>query len=76
MPDEQYGNIVAAAVVTSAPVATHELALFLEGLLADYKRPARIVDVGELPRNQNGKVVTNEVRDVITSLLNGSDGQQ
>jgi long-chain acyl-CoA synthetase len=76
LPDEQYGSIVAAAVVTIHPIATRELAQFLEGSLADYKRPARIVDVGELPRNQNGKVMTSAVRDLIIRLLNGRDGQQ
>ena len=76
LPDEQYGSVVAAAVVTSQPIAPRDLVQFLEGLLADYKRPARIVDVGELPRNQNGKVVTSEVRDLITRLLNGRDSQQ
>jgi long-chain acyl-CoA synthetase len=75
LPDEQYGSIVAAAVVTSEPIATRDLAQFLEGSLADYKRPARIVGVDELPRNQNGKVVTGEVRDLITRLLNGLDVQ-
>jgi len=76
LPDEQYGSIVAAVVVTSQPIATRELAEFLESSLADYKRPARIIDVDELPRNQNGKVVAGEVRDLITRLLNGRDGQQ
>ena len=75
LPDEQYGSIVAAAVVTSEPIATLDLARFLEGSLADYKRPAQIVGVGELPRNQNGKVVTGDVRDLITRLLNGLGAQ-
>lgn len=69
LPDEQFGSIVAAAVVTNKPTATRELVQFLEGSLADYKLPAQIVGVGELPRNQNGKVVTGEVRDLITRLL-------
>ena len=75
LPDEQYGSIVAAAVVTSEPAAVSDLARFVEGSLADYKRPAQIVGVGELPRNQNGKVATGEVRDLITRLLNGLDAQ-
>jgi acyl-CoA synthetase (AMP-forming)/AMP-acid ligase II len=75
LPDEQYGSIIAAAVVTSEPIAFRDLALFLEGSLADYKRPAQIVDVDELPRNQNGKVVPSDVRDLINRLLNGFDAQ-
>jgi long-chain acyl-CoA synthetase len=75
LPDEQYGSVVAAAVVTSEPIAIRDLARFLEGSLADFKRPTQIVGVGELPRNQNGKVVTGDVRDLINRLLNGFDVQ-
>ncbi|MBK5332442.1 MAG: acyl--CoA ligase [Ilumatobacteraceae bacterium] len=75
LPDEQYGSIVAAAVVTSEPIAGLDLGRFLEGSLADYKRPAQIVGVGELPRNQNGKVVTADVRDLITRVLDGLGAQ-
>jgi long-chain acyl-CoA synthetase len=75
LPDEQYGCVVAAAVVTNRKLATGDLSQFLQGSLADYKRPTRIVDVVELPRNQNGKVVTGEVRDLIDRLLDGFDAQ-
>ena len=75
LPDDQYGSIVAAAVVTSEPIATRDLARFLEGSLADYKRPAQIVGVDELPRNQNGKVSPGDVRDLITRLLNRLEAQ-
>ena len=76
LPDEQYGSIIAAAVVTSEPIAIGDLAQFLEGSLAAYKRPAQIVGVDELPRNQNGKVVPGDVRDLINRLLNGFDVQR
>jgi acyl-coenzyme A synthetase/AMP-(fatty) acid ligase len=69
LPDEEYGSIVAAAVVTSEPGTSVALDQFVEGLLADYKRPAQIVEVDQLPRNQNGKVVTSEVRDLIVRRL-------
>lgn len=75
LPDEHYGSVVAAAIVTDRPLDTRDLSQFLQGSLADYKRPTRIVDVVELPRNQNGKVVTAEVRDLINRLLNGFDVQ-
>jgi len=76
LPDEQYGSIVAAAVVTSEPIAVGDLARFLDDFLADYKRPAQIFCVDELPRNLNGKVVPSDVRDVINRLLNGLDVQR
>lgn len=69
LPDDQYGFIVAAAIVMHDPIVPVDLGRFLETVLADYKRPARIVPVDQLPRNPNGKVVTNEVRDLIIQLL-------
>lgn len=69
LPDDEYGSIVAAAVVTNDPGGRLALDEFVEGSLADYKRPAQIVEVDHLPRNQNGKVVTTEVRDLILRLL-------
>jgi long-chain acyl-CoA synthetase len=69
LPDEEYGSIVAAAVVRRDPGGRLALDQFMEGSLADYKRPAQIVEVDHLPRNQNGKVVASEVRDLILRLL-------
>jgi acyl-CoA synthetase (AMP-forming)/AMP-acid ligase II len=65
LPDDEYGSIVAAAVVTSGSMAPIDLVGFLDGALADFKRPAHIVQVDHLPRNDNGKVVTADVRDLI-----------
>jgi acyl-CoA synthetase (AMP-forming)/AMP-acid ligase II len=74
LPDEQYGAIVAAAVVTVGDVVELDINRFIEGPLADYKRPRHIVLVDQLPRNQNGKVVTSEVRDMVVRILNEGDG--
>jgi long-chain acyl-CoA synthetase len=75
LPDQEYGSIVAAAVVTTEAISTTDLDAFIKTALADFKRPARIVAVAQLPRNQNGKVVTGEVRDLISNLLSATDGQ-
>jgi long-chain acyl-CoA synthetase len=76
LPDAQYGSIVAAAVVTSTSTGPVDLDRFLMEALADYKRPSHTVRVDQLPRNQNGKVVTSEVRDLIMQMLHDRDGQQ
>ena len=69
LPDDEYGSIVAAAVVTSGSTASidldGDLDAFLEGSLADFKRPSHIVRVDQLPRNDNGKVIASEVRELI-----------
>ena len=53
-PDEQWGQIGVAYVVTDAPVSG--LREFLSARLAKYKVPARFVVVPELPRNAAGKI--------------------
>jgi long-chain acyl-CoA synthetase len=76
LPDDQYGTIVAAAVVTRGATGTFELDRFLVSALADYKRPMLMAKVDRLPRNQNGKIVTSEVRDLILRTLRDRDGGQ
>ena len=76
LPDEEYGMIVAAAVVTREPIPLADLDRFMQGSLADYKRPARLVSVDHLPRNENGKVVADDVRELVTRTLAAMQGQQ
>ncbi len=76
LPDDEYGMIVAAAVVTREPIPLADLDRFVEGSLADYKRPARVVTVDHLPRNENGKVVAGDVRELVTRILAARQGQQ
>jgi O-succinylbenzoic acid--CoA ligase len=53
-PDEKWGQVGVAYVVTDAP--DDELRRFLRVRVAGYKVPARFVRVSELPRNAGGKV--------------------
>jgi acyl-CoA synthetase (AMP-forming)/AMP-acid ligase II len=56
VPDEEFGEQVAAAVVRDNPELTEEeVKDFFEDKLASYKKPRRVVFVGELPRNAMGK---------------------
>jgi malonyl-CoA/methylmalonyl-CoA synthetase len=63
VPSERWGEEVAAAVVPACrtTVDIDELRGSLEGSLAPYKRPKRIVVVDELPVNAMGKVVAADV---------------
>lgn len=76
LPDEEYGSVVVAAVVTRRPVTTAALDRYLEGCLADYKRPAQIVIIDQLPRNENGKVIPGSVRQVVSRMLATQQAQQ
>ncbi len=60
-PDPEWGEQVVAFVVTDGPVAEPELLALAAEQLAPYKRPRRIVQVRDLPRNALGKVVKSEL---------------
>jgi len=71
LPDERWGEVVAAAVVPRAPgLSADDLVAFTDGLLAGYKRPRTVRIVDELPRNAAGKVLRRVLRD---SALEGSN---
>ena len=63
VPDERWGEVVAAAVVARTAVTAEDLIAFTEGRLAGYKRPRSIRVVDELPRNAAGKVLRRVLRD-------------
>jgi long-chain acyl-CoA synthetase len=64
VPDDRWGEAVAAAVVARSPdVTPAELVDFTEGLLAGYKRPRLLLLVDELPRNAAGKILRRVLRD-------------
>ena len=61
LPDERWGEIVAAAVVAS-PELEVELRAHCERELADFKRPRRWLFVEALPRNALGKVMKPAIK--------------
>ncbi len=61
VPDERWGELVVAAVVTRRPIED-DLADWCRTRLADYKRPRRFVVVDALPRNAMGKVMKPALR--------------
>jgi malonyl-CoA/methylmalonyl-CoA synthetase len=65
-PHPDFGEGVTAIVVREKGAAVDEatIAAALEGALAKYKQPKRILFVDELPRNAMGKVQKNILRDV------------
>lgn len=64
LPNEEWGQIVAAAVVLKAGSAASadELADHCRARLASFKKPEVIELLDELPRNPLGKVLRNELR--------------
>jgi fatty-acyl-CoA synthase len=68
VPDERWGEVCAAFVVSSTPVGEEELFEFCRARLARFKVPKSFHFVERLPRNALGKVVKDE----LTSTAVGS----
>ena len=69
IPDEEYGEALAAQVVAEAGVTLDAEAIrnALGERIAGYKVPRRIDIVDSLPRDDNGKVVKRRIRDAYWS---------
>lgn len=65
-PDEKWGEVVVAAVVTSSPVEAQELQNFCRTHIASFKKPKHIKFVDELPKNAYGKIMRREVKSSLT----------
>lgn len=74
LPDPEYGERVAAAVVVTDGVRLDEqaIATFLAGRLAPYKRPTVVRQVDNLPRNATGKVVRRDVARLLADSVAAS----
>jgi acyl-CoA synthetase (AMP-forming)/AMP-acid ligase II len=64
LPDDEWGEIVTAAVVLRPTMQATESELIdhCRARLASYKKPRRVVFVAELPKNPSGKVLKRELR--------------
>jgi acyl-CoA synthetase (AMP-forming)/AMP-acid ligase II len=67
LPDEKWGERVAAAVVTRSPAEPAEILAFCAGRLAGFKRPRAVEIWPDLPTSPVGKSLRREVRDRMTN---------
>jgi acyl-CoA synthetase (AMP-forming)/AMP-acid ligase II len=65
VPDAKYGELVNAAVVTTAPVDPNALAGHCSGQLAVFKVPARITVVDTIPKGPTGKIQRRLLADLL-----------
>lgn len=56
LPDEKYGEIVAAAIILKSEATKDEILSFCQTRLSAFKVPSKIFFVGELPKNATGKI--------------------
>ena len=70
VPHADFGEGVTAVVVNSKEVKLDEAAVMkaLDGRLAKFKMPKRVIFVDDLPRNTMGKVQKNVLRDTYAKL--------
>jgi acyl-CoA synthetase (AMP-forming)/AMP-acid ligase II len=66
-PDPDWGEVVHAVVVTKpdASVTEDELIEHCRRQIASYKKPEKVHFVSRLPRNQLGKVLRGELREML-----------
>jgi malonyl-CoA/methylmalonyl-CoA synthetase len=62
IPNEEWGELVAAVLVTETALELAELKDWLKDRLPNYKSPKVYQILAELPRNAMGKVVKNELK--------------
>jgi malonyl-CoA/methylmalonyl-CoA synthetase len=60
--DEEWGELVAAAIVAKLDTNTQEINTWIRERMASYKTPKRYIIVSELPRNTMGKVTKKDVK--------------
>jgi acyl-CoA synthetase (AMP-forming)/AMP-acid ligase II len=63
LPDEKWGERVAAAVTTRTPVDAADLEAFCAERMAGYKRPRRLEVWDDIPLSPVGKVLRRAARD-------------
>jgi malonyl-CoA/methylmalonyl-CoA synthetase len=62
LPDDEWGEIIAAALVTVDVIDEAALSNWLRERLSKYKVPRRLLVVSDFPRNAMGKVVKNDLK--------------
>lgn len=67
LESEEWGEVVATALILNKSIQTEELDLWLRERLPPYKLPRKYKTVAELPLNAMGKVVKAEVKKLFTN---------
>ncbi|MBN7816484.1 acyl-CoA synthetase [Algoriphagus pacificus] len=62
IPNEEWGELVVAALVTSEKIDTEQLSGWMRERMPAYKTPRRYLIIDDLPRNAMGKVTKNELK--------------
>ncbi|MHA8064668.1 acyl-CoA synthetase [Aquirufa aurantiipilula] len=66
LPDEEWGEIVAAVVVMKSDISSDALNTFMRSKMPAYRVPRKYLFLSELPRNAMGKVTKNDLKELFT----------
>ncbi len=69
LPDAEWGQIVAAALVMSRKISIDTIIEFMTGKVAGFKIPKRFFPVEKIPRTSLGKILREKVKEEIEILL-------
>lgn len=64
LPDDEWGELVAAAIITDKELNTNELNAWMRERMPAYRVPRKYKIVEELPRNAMGKVTKNDLKKI------------
>ncbi|HMG93022.1 MAG TPA: acyl-CoA synthetase [Chryseolinea sp.] len=64
LPDDEWGEIIAAALVADGAIDESALSNWLRERLSKYKLPRKLLVVSDFPRNAMGKVVKNDLKNL------------
>lgn len=78
VPNERWGELVQAVAISTGDARPDidELREFCRGKVADYELPKQIKWVEELPRNQTGKILRDDVREQLTTEHGTADDEK
>jgi malonyl-CoA/methylmalonyl-CoA synthetase len=62
LPDDEWGEQIAAALIVSSAIDETDLSNWLRERLSKYKVPRRFVFLHEFPRNAMGKVIKKDLK--------------
>lgn len=62
LPDQEWGQVVAAAIVGDKAITPSAIKEFLQGKIAAYKIPKKVFFIDELPYDPDGKLRRDSVR--------------
>lgn len=68
IPDTQWGEVIAVAVVADDGVDEAELKDFIRGKMRSSRTPDHVVMVDELPYNETGKLLRRVLRENLAHL--------